>query len=112
MTGLYNRPREWPSPDRCRGNQQDNKKGARQTEVAEPGCRRRIEWDALLDRSGYETFSHSFRQAPIAMVERVRQNQACIYPGHLLYSVSARDTLKRMLVKFNQLGFSQLIAGR
>jgi hypothetical protein len=111
MTGIYNRSRKWPSPDRCRRKQQDNKKNARHTEVAEPGCRRRSEWDTLLDRSGYETFPHAFRQAPIAMVKSVRQEQTCICSGHFPYSVSARGTLKKMIAKFNQLGSSKLIAG-
>jgi hypothetical protein len=111
MTGVHNRPREWPSPDRCRRNQQNNKKSARHPEVAQPDCRRRSEWNTLLDRSGYETFSHAFREAPLAMVKGVRQEQACICFGHFAYSVSARSTLKRMLAKFSKFRSGKLIAG-
>ena len=111
MTGIYNRPREWPSPDRCRRNQQNNKKSARHTEVAQPSYRWRSEWNTLLDRSGYKTFPHAFREAPLAMVKGVRQEQACICFNHFAYSVSASGTLKRMLAKFSKFRSGQLIAG-
>jgi hypothetical protein len=111
MTGIYNRPREWPSPDRCRRNQQDNKKSARHTKVAQPGCRRRSEWNTLLDRSGYETFPHAFWQAPTPAGKGTRHKQPCMCFGRFPYSVSATNTLKRVLTKFNQLGSSKLIAG-